>query len=165
MPASTVQPLVVDQLPHYELRTPFIPGLPLGPPTGRNLYRTSTPRIIEGLDHTVPQYTLNTPVIPGVELDGTTPGGIDDLDETYGRTTLWVDYTAHLDEILETAISLDNRDWVADMDETYEPSSFRVLYLTNVAMTPVLADEPQVQALSAIQIPGEDQVVILTPVL
>lgn len=159
VPASTVQPLVVEIPPTYEISTPHIPGLPLEPPTGRSLYLTSTPQIVEGLDHTVgPVYTIGTPMLPGIEQDA--GAGPLDIDETYGRTTLQVVLNDHLDEIIETAMSLDNRGWVADLDETYEPTELLVFTPAVIGFAPVMAEAAVVQ-----QMHVGDVTIELDPVL
>lgn len=126
----TLQPLVVSMGSVYEINTPFIPGAEPEPPA----YTISTPFIPGFPPEDTERYSISTPVIPGVELDGTTPGGIDDLDETYpgklrNRRADQLELLTvhdHQDETyLPTTVSgPDHGLW--HLDETYEPTSLIV---------------------------------------
>jgi hypothetical protein len=76
---AIVQPLAVS-LEKAEVITSLIPGL---------------------VDDNRPRYTITTPFFPGVELPG--DAGPDELDVTYGRTTLSAPSPmTHQDELLNS---------------------------------------------------------------
>ena len=149
--------------PHYELTTPFIPGVPPDGP----LYTISTPFIPGFPPEDTTRYSVQTPVIPGVELD--LNAGPDDLDETYpgklrNRRIDQLELLTvhdHQDETyLRTTVSgPDHGLW--HLDETYEPTTFTSVgggVTTAVTFFPVRR-RSTVKSLTVVLNPGADQTV------